>query len=293
MSSPFRISCKVGSLQIDDTSVQIGKREPIWQIPRGSITRIGVKRGVVMADVAFYASDGNAYVAEFIGKVDVDKMLKLFPGAEVVALTEVPKVERPAPPPPVAGDVSNVDQPALAAPVAVGCKGGRLHVDGTTVAVTTLFNKPVWSVATASIMQVIRQKSSALLSVDLTFVATTGLYPAPEIGKTNIEKILAYFPGLVSELPPGDLWYLDPTRLTYLATYTNEADAQRELEAAAQHGWMPQDTASTAGHINVGRTAAKVALLGPISLVTGASRSKDKLTITFVRTPDWIEAHKA
>jgi hypothetical protein len=115
-----------------------------------------------------------------------------------------------------------------------------------------------------------------------------GIRTSAMLTKQNAAKFLALFPtinAVVADRVRGREWYDDPTKLTYLATYTNEKAAQKELEAAAQRGWMPQNTAGTAGHINVGRTAAKVALLGPISLVTGASRSKDKITITYVRTP--------
>jgi hypothetical protein len=68
---------------------------------------------------------------------------------------------------------------------------------------------------------------------------------------------------------------------------------QKEVEAAAQHGWMPQGTTGTAGHIKVGSTLAKTVLTGGIGLIVlGANRSKDKITITFVRTPEWIAQPK-
>lgn len=175
--------------------------------------------------------------------------------------------------------------------VDVLCKLGKLHVTDDTVSVTN-FGKLIWSAARADVREVIKQ-TTGLNTADLTIIARTGLYSAPMLTKGNAAKVLACFPGIVRELPTGDLWYLDPVRRTYLATYTSDADAQRDLEAAAQNGWMPQDTTGTAGHINVGRTAAKVAVLGPLALVTGASRSKDKLTITFVRTPEWLAAHSS
>ncbi|HZU01582.1 MAG TPA: hypothetical protein VFA10_18075 [Ktedonobacteraceae bacterium] len=87
-------------------------------------------------------------------------------------------------------------------------------------------------------------------------------------------------------------WYKDTQRLTYVATYNTDKDAQQELEAAAKHGWMPQGTSSTEGHINVGRTLAGAALTGGLSLLFGASRSKGKITITYVRTPEWTAKHK-
>ena len=87
-------------------------------------------------------------------------------------------------------------------------------------------------------------------------------------------------------------WYQDAKRLTYVPTYKKDKDAQKEMEAAAQHGWMPQGTAATEGHINFGRTLMKGALTGGIGLMTGASRSKGKITITFVRTPEWTARQK-
>ncbi len=78
-------------------------------------------------------------------------------------------------------------------------------------------------------------------------------------------------------------WYHDSGRTTYAATYKDEKSMQREIEEAAKYGWVPQNTAATAGHINVGRTAARVVLTGGVGLLFGASRSKDKITITFVR----------
>jgi len=83
-------------------------------------------------------------------------------------------------------------------------------------------------------------------------------------------------------------WYQDAKRLTYIATYKKDKDAQKEMEAAAQHGWTPQGTTATDGHINVGRTMTKLVLTGGLGLMTGASRSKGKITITFVRTPEWL-----
>src|SRR5712692_3985530 len=83
-------------------------------------------------------------------------------------------------------------------------------------------------------------------------------------------------------------WYDDESELAYVATYKNEKDASRDAQSAARKGWMPQGTAATEGHVNVGRTALKVFALGLPFLVTGASRTKGKVTLTFVRTPEWV-----
>lgn len=83
-------------------------------------------------------------------------------------------------------------------------------------------------------------------------------------------------------------WYQDSTRLTYVATYSSDKDAQKELEAAAHYGWTPQGTTATEGHVNVGRTLTKAVLTGGLGLLTGASRSKGKITITYVRSQEWL-----
>jgi hypothetical protein len=76
-------------------------------------------------------------------------------------------------------------------------------------------------------------------------------------------------------------WYQDKKRKTYVATYKDEKSLQKEVEEASKHGWRPQDTVATGGHINVGRTTLRV--LSGVGLLFGASRSKDKITIIFVR----------
>ncbi|SRR5260221_258784 len=169
------------------------------------------------------------------------------------------------------------------------CRVGQLQVDESIVQVVAPFKKLVWSVPRESITGVTQQPGN-MTALDLTIHTTQGMYQAQMVSKANLAKFLAFFPGLETQAV-GKEWYNDPARLTYVATYTNEKAMQREVEAAAQHGWMPQGATGTSGHINVGRTATAAALTGGVSLLFGASRSKDKLTITFVRTPEWL-AHR-
>lgn len=87
-------------------------------------------------------------------------------------------------------------------------------------------------------------------------------------------------------------WYDDKNKLSYVASYKNDKDAAKETEKAAKKGWMPQSAAATDGHINVGRTVTGAVLTGGLSLLIGGSRSKGKVTITYVRTPEWFEKNK-
>ena len=83
-------------------------------------------------------------------------------------------------------------------------------------------------------------------------------------------------------------WYEDKTKSTYIATYKDEKAMRREVEAAAKFGWVPQGASGIGGHVNVGRTVSTAVLTGGVSLLFGASRSKDKTTVTFVRDLTWI-----
>ena len=97
-------------------------------------------------------------------------------------------------------------------------------------------------------------------------------------------------------------WYDDNKRLTYVNSYSSEKDAMKEAERAAKKGWAPQGAASTDGHLNFGRTVGKsatfavigTALLGPVGLLgaaLGGSRTKGKITLTYVRSPQWLADH--
>src|SRR5260221_13339233 len=169
------------------------------------------------------------------------------------------------------------------------CKAGQLQVDESTVQVAAPFKKIVWSVPRGSVTGVTQQPGS-MMAIDLTIHTMQGMYQAQMVSKPNVMKFLAFFPNLEVQ-SAGKEWYDDPVRLTYVATYTKEKEMQREVEAAAQRGWMPQGTTGTAGHINVGRTATAAALTGGVSLLLGASRSQDKIHINLLRTPERVARH--
>jgi len=83
-------------------------------------------------------------------------------------------------------------------------------------------------------------------------------------------------------------WYDHPTKLTEVRTYKNQREASRDANAAANKGWQIQGTTATDGHINVGRTVTGAVLTGGLNLLFGASRTKGKITLTYVRTPEWL-----
>lgn len=66
--------------------------------------------------------------------------------------------------------------------------------------------------------------------------------------------------------------------------YKSPKDFEADSREMIRKGWQPQNQAAMAGHMNVGRTLGKVALTGGLGLLlTGASRTKDQMTVTWVR----------
>lgn len=163
---------------------------------------------------------------------------------------------------------------------------GTLHIDETTVRLVALFNQEVWAIARESINRVIAQQD--MLMADIVFVTERELYLAPGVAKKQVEKLLAEFPGQTRTVRKGLKWYQDMSLTSHVETYKDEAVLNREIVEAAKFGWETQMMAGTAGHVNVGRTATAAALTGGVSLLFGASRSKDKLTLSFERPIEWF-----
>ncbi len=169
----------------------------------------------------------------------------------------------------------------------VRCKAGKLQVteDGL-LRVQAPFNKVLWQVPYDAITGFTTQPGS-LGAVNVTIHSMQGLFQAEMVTKQNLEKLLALFPHL-QPTTAGKEWYHDPMALTHVATYTDQKKMQQEIEAAYQHGWMIQGQSGSSSHVNVGRSMTKFVLTGGIGMMTGVSRSKDKTTLTFVRTPEWL-----
>jgi hypothetical protein len=180
----------------------------------------------------------------------------------------------------------------------IPCKAGKLQVtDEGVLRVLAPFNRIVWSIPCANVTRFTTQVGM-LMSVNVTIYTAQGNYQAEMVTSQNFAKLQALFPHLETQavakpvtakpVKPGKEWYHNPTLRTHIASYTSEKQMQKEVEAAGQFGWIPQGLAGTAGHINVGRTLAAASLTGGLSLLLGASRTKDKITITYVRTPEWL-----
>lgn len=75
------------------------------------------------------------------------------------------------------------------------------------------------------------------------------------------------------------------TKKVVVRVYKGNETGKMESEIAELlgHGYTIASQTGTGSHVNVGRTVTGAVLTGGLSLLFGASRSKEKITITFVR----------
>jgi hypothetical protein len=176
--------------------------------------------------------------------------------------------------------------------VNVLCKQGKLQVlEEGVLRVLAPFNKIVWQVPCADVTKFTTQPGS-IGAINVTIFTTQGTFTADTVTKQNFAKVEALFPHLNTNTITGREWYHDARALTHIEEYKDKKKMQRDVEAAAQHGWMPQDLAARNGQFSAGKALAGGLLLGPVGLLAGGVGNKGKTTITFVRTPEWIAHNK-
>ena len=79
-------------------------------------------------------------------------------------------------------------------------------------------------------------------------------------------------------------WWKHPPRGrvgTHIGRYDDPVRMDTEVTAASTFGWTVKNVATTGSHINVGRTVTPAVLTGGLSLLLGASRTKEKYIVTF------------
>jgi hypothetical protein len=170
------------------------------------------------------------------------------------------------------------------------CKTGKLRVtnDGMLCLFPVFSKSPAWQATFATLKKFTVQAWG--FSFNVLVHTTSGTYQIEALSKANFEKLHSLFPGaqLVTAPRGGLYWYVDIRKRTHVATYKNQRVMQREVEKSSQHGWTIQTSTGIAGHRNLGTIVAGGLLLGPIGALAGAGRSKDKITLTYVRTPEWL-----
>lgn len=171
----------------------------------------------------------------------------------------------------------------------IPCKTGKLQITDDNFLQVQQFKKILWKVE-CSVVTGFSTQPGAMATVNITISTTQGQQIADMVTKANYEKLLAFFPHLQAE-QGGKEWYFDPRATTHIEEYTNLKKMQREVEAASRNGWTLQQQSGVPGKVSVAKIIAGDLLFGPVGALMGAGRSKDKTTLTFVRTPEWIAAH--
>jgi hypothetical protein len=83
-------------------------------------------------------------------------------------------------------------------------------------------------------------------------------------------------------------WYKDDALMSHIASYDSTEQAARAANEAAKYSWVTSGTSTTEGHINIGRTFAGVKMFGELALLAGGSRTAGKVTVSYVRSPEWL-----
>lgn len=181
----------------------------------------------------------------------------------------------------------------------ISCKTGKLQItdDGILRNQGLFGGSPHWQVPCQNVTGFTTQPGT-MMSLDITINTTQGIFQVGMVTKQNFEKLQSLFPHLqatIQVVPPkpkrSNTWYKDETLRAHVATYTKDKDMRREVDMVSRYGWIPQNTAAQGGHVSAAKMVAGAIIAGPVGILVGSGRSKDKLTITYVRSQEWLAQH--
>jgi hypothetical protein len=179
-------------------------------------------------------------------------------------------------------------------------ENGKIELTETSVRFTEYKKGPLeWNPQNCKVHEIPRD---AIISAEVVLQKELYIFlPGDSLGAENYkhfvisfnENQLTEFENIVEEIGLQGFWYEDNKKLSNVLTYDSEEQASIDANKAIKRGWMPQSTFAIDNHINVGRTVAKTTLTGGVGLaVLGASRTTGKVSIIYVRTPEWLKSHK-
>src|SRR6266699_3501885 len=115
----------------------------------------------------------------------------------------------------------------------IPCKQGKLQVlEEGVLRVAAPFNRVLWQIPCQAVTRFTTQPG-AMMTVNLTIHTTQGTQYVEMLTQQNFARLQALFPDLNTVTVQGKEWYHDIHKLTHIATYTNEKQMQKEVEAAA------------------------------------------------------------
>lgn len=162
------------------------------------------------------------------------------------------------------------------------CKAGKIQLtDEGVLQVKQAFGKVLWQAPEQNITGFAAQPAS-MGSLNITIYSTTDVFSTELVSQANYAKLQAAFPHLQSGAA-GQAWYLNQAARSHVATYTDTAQMQREIEAAMRNGWTVTGQSGQSGHVSARKMIAGGILAGGVGALAGAGRSKDTITVTFVR----------
>lgn len=66
-------------------------------------------------------------------------------------------------------------------------------------------------------------------------------------------------------------------------TYKSEKEFEKDAQKRLNSGWRMEGQTATKGHVSIARTLVKSNLALGLGLLTGFSRTRDKVTVTWIR----------
>jgi len=112
-----------------------------------------------------------------------------------------------------------------------------------------------------------------------------------EVDNENYKIYLVEKPKLVEKYKEGIknyCWYKDDALMSHIESYESTKQASSSANEAAKYGWITSGTSTTEGHVNIGRTFAGMMMFGELALLAGGSRTDGKVTVSYVRSPEWL-----
>lgn len=168
------------------------------------------------------------------------------------------------------------------------CDKGKIVLQNGNLEILQVFNKTSLSVPISSIVGFVI--ASGLGSAHKVSIhTTTGVHELAMVSGFN--DITRQLPNVPIEDPARVPWYASQFLRAYVGVYTKPKDMQSDLAQAALNGWQVQGQSAVAGSRSVGAMVAGDLIAGPLGALAMSGKSKDKTTLTFVRTPEWLAAH--
>ena len=163
----------------------------------------------------------------------------------------------------------------------IRCGEGKIQIlESTDIIRVQQFKKTLWTAPRQDVTRFLMTKQG-VTTLEFTICTTShGKYHAKMVLKKNFELMQALLSGVETHYPAGNKWYHDLEKTTHSVTYKNDKEMNKDMEAAAQFGWMPQTSAASLGNVS----GFAVAAFGAAS---NFSRKKE-VTLIYVRTPEWL-----